>query len=279
MPGRHLVITDPQNDFCDLPEQFWPVMPDGARVSPALPVDGAHADMQRLAGLVERCGNALSDISVTLDTHHSFDIGHPAYWREPVSAFTRITAADVRAGRYLPRLDDALQRTLAYLDVLEKSGRYAHTVWPEHCLIGSWGHSIHADVYRACHRWEGRRHRATGLIIKGLNPWTEHYSAVIAEVPDENDPSTGLNVDFIRRLSESDAVYIAGEAGSHCVRATCEAIVAHIDRQNIGKLALITDCMSPVSGFESQQDEFFDRMRALGVALVTSEALIADWVS
>ena len=46
--NTHLLIIDPQNDFCDLPEAYRPADPlSGVRVQPALPVAGAHADMQR----------------------------------------------------------------------------------------------------------------------------------------------------------------------------------------------------------------------------------------
>ena len=42
-----LLIIDPQNDFCDLPPALCP--PGEA---PALPVAGAHADLQRLAAFI-----------------------------------------------------------------------------------------------------------------------------------------------------------------------------------------------------------------------------------
>ena len=50
-----LLIIDPQNDFCDIPERELPVS-QGYRTKPALPVTGADADMKRLAKLIERFG-------------------------------------------------------------------------------------------------------------------------------------------------------------------------------------------------------------------------------
>jgi nicotinamidase-related amidase len=48
-----LLVIDPQNDFCDLPQAYRPVDPlTGQPVAPALPVPGAHADMQRLASFI-----------------------------------------------------------------------------------------------------------------------------------------------------------------------------------------------------------------------------------
>lgn len=76
----HLLIIDPQNDFCDLPAQYLPVDPlTGQAVAPALPVPGAHADMQRLARFVDATAPALSAVTVTLDSHHRLDIAHPTF--------------------------------------------------------------------------------------------------------------------------------------------------------------------------------------------------------
>ena len=56
-PNIQLLIIDPQNDFCDLPESWRPLDPiSGQRLAPALPVPGAHADMLRLAELIGSSG-------------------------------------------------------------------------------------------------------------------------------------------------------------------------------------------------------------------------------
>ena len=104
----HLLLIDPQNDFCDLPADWLPLQPQTRQpIAPALPVAGAHADMLRTAALVQRLGNALDGITVTLDSHHRIDIAHPGFWRRAdgaaVSPFTPITAAQVRKGEFLPR--------------------------------------------------------------------------------------------------------------------------------------------------------------------------------
>ena len=270
-----LLIIDPQNDFCDLPETWRPLDPlTGKPVAPALPVSGAHADMQRLAGFIRQAGDALTDITVTLDSHHRVDIAHPTFWQQrdgsAVGPFTPITAQQVRDGAFRPRDAAALPRTLAYLDELEARGRYTLMVWPVHCEIGSWGHNIHAGVRAACNAWEERRLAAVEMVTKGENPWTEHYSAVQAEVPDAGDPDTQLNQPLIDRLDRADLLLIAGEAGSHCVKATTEHVVDHLPGGRLERVVLLTDCLSPVGGFEAQQQGFLDAMRARGVQLATS---------
>ena len=269
----HLLIIDPQNDFCDLPPSY---LPDNQ--TPALPVPGAHADMLRVAALIEGGGAGLSAISVTLDSHHRLDIAHPGFWMtasgDAVTPFTQIAAADVRAGRYLPRVATALPRLLHYLDQLEAAGRYQLMIWPVHCEIGSWGHNVHADVRRAYNRWEEQTLRSVAKISKGSNPWTEHYSAVQAEVPDPDDALTQPNRPFLDSLASAERIYITGEAGSHCVKATTEHIAAHFGPQHMAKLVLVTDCMSPVSGFEQQYREFVAAMMAHGAGTTTAAELL-----
>jgi nicotinamidase/pyrazinamidase len=122
--------------------------------------------------------------------------------------------------------------------------------WPEHCLIGSWGHNVHAAVKKALDRWARSKLELVDFVTKGSNPLTEHYSAVQAEVPDPNDPSTMLNGRLIKTLSEADMVAIAGEALSHCVANTVRDIAKNFGEDNIKKLVVLTDCTSSVAGFE-----------------------------
>ncbi len=272
----HLLLIDPQNDFCDLPEAWLPRSPlTGESVRPALPVAGAHADMLRAAALVQRLGSTLDAVTLTLDSHHRIDVAHPGFWVDAATgqspgAFTSIMAAQVRAGAYRPR--DAAQqaRVLAYLDALEATGRYTLMVWPVHCQMGSWGHGVHAGLQAALDAWADAQGRSVKVVTKGENPWTEHYSALQAEVPDDTDERTLLNRHLLAVLDRADRVLIAGEAGSHCVRATVEHLAAHLPSRQLDKLVLVTDCISPVTGFEAQQAAFLTDMQARGLRLMLS---------
>jgi nicotinamidase-related amidase len=236
--------------------------------------------MLRVADLINRGGAGISEISITLDSHHRLDIAHPGFWMSAagsaVTPFTQISAADVRAGSYLPRMPTALPRVLRYLDQLEAAGRYQLMVWPVHCEIGAWGHNVHADVRRAYNRWEEDTLRSVNKISKGSNPWTEHYSAVQAEVPDPDDVLTQSNQALLDSLATADRIYITGEAGSHCVKATTEHIADHFGPQHMAKLVLVTDCMSPVSGFERQYREFLVDMVARGAQIANAADVLTD---
>ena len=279
-PGE-LLIIDAQNDFCDLPAAFCPLdARSGQRLQPALPVPGAHADLQRLAGFIQAAHRQIDGITLTLDSHHRHDIAHPPYWLTgdggPVAPFTPITAAQVRAGEFRPAVDAEAERTLAYLDALEAAQRYTLMVWPLHCQMGSWGHGLHADVLAACNFWEDSHHRPVRVVNKGSFPWSEHYSALQAEVPDAADPSTAMNQALLQRLDQAETLLIAGQASSHCVKATVEHLVAHLPSGRPERLLLLTDCMSPVSGFEAQAQAFLDAMRALGVRTLGHAQASAD---
>jgi len=277
----HLLVIDPQNDFCDLPPKDLPKpSAEAAPCAPALPVSGAHNDMQRLSEAILVGLSGVSGITVTLDSHHHVGIERPAFWKQadgaPVAPFTPITAAQVRAGQYLPRDPAALPRTLTYLDALEAAGRYHLMVWTTHCEIGTWGHNVHAELRTAYNEWERRRVGIVAKIGKGSNPWTEHYSALAAEVPDPADPATQLNRDLIERLSAPDLLFIAGEAGSHCVKATVEDLVANLPPDRLGRIVLVEDCISPVTGFEAEYAQFLSRMAGLGVQRASANDLRAE---
>lgn len=271
----HLLAIDPQNDFCDLPEAYWA---PGAR--PSLAVSGAHHDLQRLARWVRDSGVGLSSITVTLDSHHRLDVAHPGFWQTgagaPVAPFTQITAAAMRTGTFRPRRDGDVDRTLDYLDHLEARGRYTLMVWPVHCEIGSWGQAVHADLRAAYNQWEERTLCTVSKVCKGQNRYTEHYSAILAEVPLADDPATQRNDTLLAELDRADVIVVAGEAGSHCVKATVEDLVDYLPSGRPERLVLLTDCISPVAGFESTQVQFFEAMRARGVRLATSAEMLPE---
>lgn len=262
----HMLVIDPQNDFCD---------PNGS-----LFVTGADEDMERLARMVERLGSKLGDIHVTLDSHRILDISHPSWWKDsagrPPAPFTPLTAADLRAGRWTTAIPGAFTRSLAYLDELARRGRYGHVVWPEHCLIGDGGHDVYPALSAAVHGWERDRKMMTGFVTKGSNPWTEHFSAVQAEVPDPEDPSTQLNGGLIATLEAADVVLLAGEARSHCLANTVRDIVAAFGSPElVRKLVLLTDASSDVPGFDALGDAFLADMVAAGMQTSTTTDFLA----
>lgn len=258
-----LLIVDPQKDFCD---------PDGS-----LFVPGADADALRLGAMIDRVRDDLNSIQVTLDSHHRLHIANPIFWRSAAgdhpSPFTVITREDVQDGIWMP-FDAALKsRALDYTEQLERNGRYQLCIWPEHCLIGTWGQTVADPVIRALHRWEDRP-SVVDWLMKGSNVFTEHYSVVQADVPDPSDPRTQLNTAFLNDLQSYDVIGFTGEALSHCVANTGYDIVTNFAARFIRKIHLITDCSSSVPGFTHVSDNFLSEMRGLGMQMCTSEEFL-----
>ncbi len=256
----HLLIIDPQRDFCD--------------AAGALSIPGADRDMDRLATLVRRLSPKLSDIHVTLDSHRKVDISHPVWFRDSdgnhPAPFSQINADDLSTGRWTTTMPGAYNRTLSYLTSLQTGGRYPHVVWPEHCLIGSEGHNVSPVLFDALQAWSDR-FALVDFVTKGSNPWTEHFSAVQAEVPDPEDPTTQVNTRLIRTLEEADVILLAGEASSHCLANTVRDIAKNFAETSfVQKLHLLTDATSPVPGFEQYADDFLVEMTALGMRTTTT---------
>ncbi|MBL8259420.1 MAG: hypothetical protein JNM60_06410 [Candidatus Competibacteraceae bacterium] len=250
------LLIDPQNDFCDT-------------AGAALPVPGASADAERLAGLLDRLGGRIDDIHVTLDTHQLLDIAHPMFWRDggggQPAPFTQICVEDVESGRWKAFDGEFQQRALRYVRALRDNGRYTLTVWPPHCLVGTWGHNVVPAVAGALRRWEEREIKRADYVAKGHNPWTEHYSAVRADVPDPFDSSTQLNIGLLQILEGADLIALSGQALSHCVASTVRDIADYFGQESARKLVLIEDTSSPVPGFENLAQDFLRDMQARGM--------------
>lgn len=268
----HLIIIDPQKDFMDDPDS-------------ALAVPGANEDMSRLAVMIDRVGHKLEDIHVTLDSHKVIDVGHPGMWRnedgEHPAPFTMISADDIENNIWTPRNPSFRKRLLDYARALEAVGKYLLMVWPEHCLIGSPGHAIQEELFNALQRWERKEFANINFLTKGTNTFTEHYGALMAEVPDPNDPGTMLNTDFLEILAAADIVAVAGEALSHCVKETVNQIADNIGEEHIKKFHILTDCSSPVSqvgdgpDFPAIAQDWLKEMEGRGMKLITSDSFLA----
>lgn len=262
MPRIEILLIDPQNDFCD---------PSGA-----LYVKGAESDMHRLADLLKSVARSpnLGDVHVSLDTHHKFHIANPGYWVDKdlnhPAPFTIISADDVDKGIWRARYPQMQNWASLYVHTLASRGRYPLCVWPVHCRIGTWGTGIYAPVLEALDLVEDVSPNIplVDFVTKGSNFQTEHYGAVMSEVLDPADPSTGLNVPLIEALKNADRILIAGEALSHCVANTVRDVAANFGEDNVKKMVLIDGCSGPVDGFTSLAVDFVTEMSKRGMQVM-----------
>jgi len=259
------LIIDPQNDFCN--------------TNGSLFVPGADKDAERLAACISRLKDKIWDIHVTLDTHHFVDIAHPIMWinsegKHP-DPFTLIAQEDVENGTWKGTNPQYQQRLLDYVRTLASNGRYPLCIWPPHCLIGSWGTQVVDPIYQALLDWE-KSFSMIDFVTKGSNFWAEHYSAVMADVPDPQDPGTMLNTRLIETLEQADVIAISGQALSHCVANTIRDIANNFGEENIKKFTLLEDTSSSVPGFENLGEDFVKEMTGRGMKVEKSADFFSD---
>jgi nicotinamidase-related amidase len=255
MVRTHLLCIDPQNDFCD---------PKGS-----LYVNGADDDMKRLAAFVTKSQKKLFDIHVTLDSHHLFQVFHPLFWRNVAgdhpAPFTRITEDDILKSVWFPVVPGMRDRMLAYVKALAAANRYQLIIWPPHCLIGTWGTSVNPALASVLADWENANAGMVDYVTKGSNLYTEHYSAVKAEVPDPADASTQLNQTLVDILQEADIILVAGEALDYCLINSLRDIVTAFGPDNAKKIVLLKDCTSAID--PSAADKIYKEMESWGAKI------------
>jgi nicotinamidase-related amidase len=243
-----IIGIDFQNDFMDQPNA-------------ALPVPGAVADAKRFATFIEKFAPEITSVYLTQDSHHALDIAHPGWWAKadgsPVDAFTPITYKDISEGKFVAKVH--MSKSNKYVRDLEDQGEFGHFIWPEHCLIGSWGHGFQEDVFKAITSWERSQSAWVNIITKGSNPYTEHFGAFRANIPQANDPSTQLSQALLTALQDLDVLYFTGEARSHCVANSLRQLCDEAS-DLLPKMVIISDCMSDVPGLPAP---FYDTVQGI----------------
>ncbi|ETK90421.1 hypothetical protein L917_05640 [Phytophthora nicotianae] len=169
-----------------------------------------------------------------------------------ISNHTSELSQNITDGVWKPRDSSLNDYVLTYDQSLEASGKFSLTIWPEHCLIGSPGHNIVPDVLESALEWSKQSLKPIQYVMKGSNPFTEHYSALKAEYELPYDPSTSLNISLIKSLQRTGKLVIVGEALSHCVNFTVRDLVTNWPVERLSDLVILTDCSSPVAGFEAE---------------------------
>jgi len=259
-----LLIIDPQYDFCH---------PEGS-----LYVYGADDDMKRLASMITRFKKKIDAIHITLDQHNIIHIAHPVFWVDPQGnhpePFTIITLDDVIKGHWRTTKNSMMEKAISYIKELSLNGRYSLCIWPPHCIIGSLGATIIPVLHEALKSWEIDSFSTVNIFAKGENIWTEHYSAIKAEVPDPFDPKTEINKSLMDALQKADLIGIAGEALSHCVANTIRDIADILGDEYLSKIVLLHDATSPVKGFENLGADFVKDMSAKGMHISNTKDFI-----
>lgn len=296
----NLLLIDVQKDFC---------LPEGSLYVAGRSGRGAIEDSDRLARFIYRNLGRISEITTTLDTHFAYQIFSPTFWLtrdgSHPAPFRFVTSDDVASGDLRPDPRVAalytggnyswlLSYVLHYCRELERSGKYQLYLWPYHCLLGSDGHALVPVIHEARLFHSFVRGSQTEHEVKGGSPFTENYSVLSPEVLITHDGRAvgQRNTEFIRKLLESDAVVVAGQAASHCVKSSIDDLLDQIvthDPKLAEKVYVMTDCMSSVTvpdgrgglavDFTADAQRAFDRFANAGMHLVRSVDPIESWMT
>lgn len=294
----HLLLIDVQKDFC---------FPEGSLYVAGRSGTGAVDDSRRIAELIYRNLGVLTEVTTTMDTHFAYQIFFPSFWidknQQPLTAHRVITSDEIATGEVRP--NPAVARWLCngnyawlckqvqyYCRELEKAGKYQLYLWPPHCLLGSDGHALAGVVHEARLFHAFARVAQSSVEVKGGNPLTENYSVLRPEVLTRFDGAAlaQRNTGFIKTLLGADAVIIAGQAASHCVKSSIDDLLDEIvasDPALAKKVYVVTDCMSSVTvpdgkgglvaDFTPQAEAALARFADAGMHLVRSTDPIASW--
>lgn len=287
-----LLAVDVQNTFC-LPgfELFV-----GGRSG-----TGAVDDNRRLCRFLYAHLHRITRVVATMDTHQALQIFHALLLVGPDGQHpapnTQVTVDDVERGVWrfnaaaAPRLGidpDYGQRHLEhYVRTLRERGKYALTVWPFHAMLGGVGHALVPAVEEAFFFHGAARYTEPEIVLKGRHPLTEHYSALGPEVetgPD-GDRLEARHSDLLARLTDYDALIVAGQAQSHCVAWTVDDLlrgIQAVDPALADRVYLLDDATSPVVipdvvDFTDQAERAYDRFAEAGMHRVRTTDPMETW--
>jgi nicotinamidase/pyrazinamidase len=264
----HALLIDCQNGFV-LNQNYTPNLPGGHM---NLCVEGGQANMDNLASMFKKHHKKIKDIHATLDSHQTIHIATPVGWVDKdgnhPNPFTIISLDEVKAGTWRATKPSLQAKFEGYVAALAANGRYPLCIWPPHCIIGTEGHNVYQPLREALAEWE-LDFNVVDFVTKGSNPFTEHYSAVQADVIDHADPNTQLNMPLIKNISDDSVSYIliGGLALNFCVANTIIDTANNISADAVKKFVLLEDATSPVKGFEHLTDSFLTEMKSRGMQI------------
>lgn len=293
----YLLLIDLQKDFC---------FPEGSLYVGGRSGRGAVEDNDRIARFIYRNLGAITEISCTMDTHYPFQIFSPAFWQDedglPPQAHREVTADDVRSGRLRPNpaladwitpgdYDWLVRQAQFYCEELERNGKYRLYLWPPHCILGSDGYSLAGVIHEARMFHAYARVAPARVETKGGTPLTEYYSVLGPEVDARHDGGLLVHYvpDFFADLVSADAVIIAGQAASHCVKNTIEDLLSRVEPELAKRVYILRDGMSSVTvpdperpgcfafDFTADAEAALQRFADAGMNVVESTTPIEEW--
>lgn len=277
-----LIVIDGQKDFVE-----------GGNLA----VTGGNAAMSKVAKMISRTKSDLFSIDCTMDAHHRHHIGHSRMWinskgENPPPYITQIKPNDVigtgaiwRAsnvawqGKQQKYIEELAKRN----DEREKLGllRIEHTIWTDHCLIGTDGMSLQPELYAAIMEWEDYKNRPANKTTKGSYIFAEHFSVFKAEVPEPSEPMTNVNMPLITELGKLDQLAWCGLAEDYCLMNSFIDFILTLSGNNPAtakqiakKMIFIEDGTAAVGAVPALRQTFHDFLSKWGVSVETTDSFL-----
>lgn len=217
-----LLIIDPQNDFVDYRGSLF--------------VPGAEGVIIRLCDYIKNHGEEYDHIVVTQDTHRRCHISLSNGWtHKPKPGSKVIKAVD---SEFEITAKDA---TLIYTGT-------GVNIWPDHCIIGTWGHCFPDSLVDALSEWEIKKRRGVFYQRKGEDCGYEAFSALTKE------QMTGVKPEW--RKWDDRVIDVCGFCKDICVAETIKDLVG------FGKEEHVT-LLSPLSATLNQKSENLEILKEL----------------
>ena len=229
-----LLIIDPQNDFTD---------PKGS-----LYVKGAEKAVSNICKFIYT--QKPDDILISQDTHQKFNIGFPLFWDRELKPFDKIKISDILENRIKPvKLRDGWEED--FKKQFKGKESETITIWPYHCLEGSWGWCFPDSLVSALNDWGlfNPDHKQYEVYRKGYIPEIESYSILSdcrfsAEFPDLLD-------------NDYDKIYISGFCKDICVAESLKDLGQYKHFKD--KFVFLDNCMSTLNS-ESTNLKIYEKM-------------------
>lgn len=253
------LAIDMQNDFMEKGE---------------LAVPGSYRDVSNAVHFLYSHLDKITRIAVSLDTHQPQQIFHPIWWIDGEgnhpAPFTIITPEAVQNGKWHAIYHP--EESLAYVNKLGEQSKKDLCIWPYHCLEGTNGAALESQFANMVFFHSIARKSTPLRIVKGKDPLSEMYGIIKPEVTQDDDEG---NVELLRELKNYDRVIVVGEAKSHCVLESLRQILTYYesDADMTSRIVVLSDCMSPIPGFEQSTDDAFAQLQEkYGITITPSTA-------
>ena len=222
-----LLIVDPQNDFVD---------PKGT-----LYVPGSEKTIEHIRKFIKTHIQEIDEILISQDTHQAYNIGFPEFWNIPgLKAFDKICVEDILSGKCKPHnLDPA--RKDAFLTQFRKYRGTELTVWPHHCIEGTWGCCFPDTLNDALGEWGLKRSKCYKVWKKGWVPEIESYSIF----PSITHLGNGEILERPRILLKPwTKIWVSGFCKDICVAETLQDMKSDFYKD---KLVILENCMATLN--------------------------------